>query len=34
MGSVPSTYAIGYKYIGLGYTTAFDAAVPPLSDML
>ena len=31
MGSVPSTFAIGYKYIGLGYTTAFDAAVPPLS---
>ncbi|MDX1944364.1 MAG: formylmethanofuran dehydrogenase subunit A [Pirellulaceae bacterium] len=31
MGSVPSTFATGYKYIGLGYTTAFDAAVPPLS---
>ncbi len=30
MGSVPSTFATGYKYIGLGYTTAFDAAVPPL----
>ena len=26
MGSVPSTFATGYKYIGLGYTTAFDAA--------
>ncbi len=31
MGSVPSTFATGYKYVGLGYTTAFDAAVPPLS---
>jgi len=31
MGSTPSTFATGYKYIGLGYTTAFDAAVPPLS---
>ncbi len=31
MGSVPSTFATGYKYAGLGYTTAFDAAVPPLS---
>ena len=30
-GSVPSTYATGYLYAGLGYTTAFDAAVPPLS---
>jgi formylmethanofuran dehydrogenase subunit A len=30
MGSVPSTYATGYKYAALGYTTAFDAAVPPL----
>ena len=30
-GSVPSTFATGYKYAGLGYTTAFDAAVPPLS---
>lgn len=30
LGSVPSTYATGYKYAGLGYTTAFDAAVPPL----
>jgi len=30
MGSVPSTFATGYKYAGLGYTTAFDAAVPPL----
>ncbi|MDA0657432.1 MAG: formylmethanofuran dehydrogenase subunit A [Planctomycetota bacterium] len=31
MGSVPSTFATGYKYCGLGYTTAFDAAVPPLA---
>ncbi len=30
MGIVPSTFATGYKYIGLGYTTAFDAAVSPL----
>lgn len=30
MGSVPSTFATGYKYAALGYTTAFDAAVPPL----
>jgi len=30
MGSVPSTFATGYQYAGLGYTTAFDAAVPPL----
>ncbi|MHB8969577.1 MAG: formylmethanofuran dehydrogenase subunit A [Pirellulaceae bacterium] len=31
LGSVPSTFATGYKYAGMGYTTAFDAAVPPLS---
>ena len=31
MGSVPSTFATGYKYAGMGYTTAFDAAVPPLA---
>ncbi len=31
MGSVPSTFATGYKYAGLGYTTAFDAAIPPLT---
>ena len=30
-GSVPSTYATGYLYAGLGYTTAFDAAVPPIA---
>ena len=26
-GRVPSTFVTGYKYAGLGYTTAFDAAV-------
>lgn len=31
LGSVPSTLATGYKYAGLGYTTAFDAAIPPLA---
>jgi formylmethanofuran dehydrogenase subunit A len=31
MGSTPSTFATGYKYAGLGYTTAFDAAVPALA---
>ncbi len=31
LGSVPSTFATGYKYAGLGYTTAFDAAVTPLA---
>ena len=30
LGSVPSTFATGYLYAGLGYTTAFDAAVPPI----
>lgn len=30
MGSVPSTFATGYRYAGLGYTTAIDAAIPPL----
>lgn len=29
-GVVPSTFITGYRYAGLGYTTAFDAAVPPL----
>ena len=29
MGSMPSTVATGYKYAGMGYTTAFDAAIPP-----
>lgn len=31
LGSVPSTFVTGYKYAGLGYTTAFDAAIPPLA---
>ena len=30
-GACPSTFATGYMYAGLGYTTAFDAAVPPLT---
>lgn len=30
LGSVPSSFATGYQYAGLGYTTAFDAAIPPL----
>jgi len=30
VGSVPSTFATWYLYAGLGYTTAFDAAIPPL----
>lgn len=29
-GTVPSTFTTGYRYAGLGYTTAFDAAVAPL----
>lgn len=31
MGSNPSTFATGYSYARLGYTTVFDAAVPPLA---
>ena len=30
VGPVPSTFVTAYKYAGLGYTTAMDAAVPPL----
>ena len=30
-GSVPTTFATSYLYAGLGYTTAFDAAIPPLA---
>src|SRR5947199_4406971 len=30
LGSTPTTFATGYLYAGLGYTTAFDAAIPPL----
>ncbi len=29
-GTVPRTFTTGYRYAGLGYTTAFDAAVAPL----
>ncbi len=29
-GPVPSSFATGYRYAGLGYTSAFEAAVPPL----
>lgn len=29
-GPAPSTFVTGYLYAGLGYTTAFDAAIPPL----
>ncbi|MCE9546570.1 MAG: formylmethanofuran dehydrogenase subunit A [Planctomycetia bacterium] len=31
LGSAPSTFATGYTYAALGYTTAFDAAIPPLA---
>jgi formylmethanofuran dehydrogenase subunit A len=30
LGSTPTTFATGYLYAGLGYTTVFDAAVTPL----
>lgn len=30
LGSVPSTFVTGYKYAGLGYTSAVDAAIAPL----
>ncbi len=30
LGSAPSTFVTGYKYAGMGYTSAFDAAVAPL----
>ena len=33
-GTLPSTFAAGYKYAGLGYTTAFDAAVAPITAAL
>lgn len=29
-GTVPSTFATGYRYATLGYTTAMEAAIPPL----
>jgi formylmethanofuran dehydrogenase subunit A len=30
-GITPTTFATGYLYTGLGYTSAVDAAIPPLS---
>lgn len=30
LGSVPSTFTTAYQYLGLGYTTAVDAAIAPL----
>jgi formylmethanofuran dehydrogenase subunit A len=30
LGSTPSTFVTGYLYAGLGYSTVFDAAIPPL----
>ena len=30
-GTVPSTFATGYRYAMLGYTTAMEAAVPPIA---
>ena len=33
LGTVPSTFTTGYLYAGLGYTTAFDAAVPPIGSV-
>ena len=32
LGSTPTTFATGYLYAGLGYTTVFDAAIPPLGS--
>jgi len=29
-GTVPSTFATGYRYAAMGYTTAMEAAAPPL----
>src|SRR5512136_1930965 len=29
--SVPSSFATGYRYAAMGYTTAFDASVPPMA---
>lgn len=34
LGSVPSSFATGYQYAGLGYTTVIDAAIPPLGARL
>lgn len=30
LGSTPTTFVTGYLYAGMGYTTVFDAAIPPL----
>jgi formylmethanofuran dehydrogenase subunit A len=30
-GTVPSTFTTGYRYAGLGYTTAMEAAIAPLA---
>ncbi|MGH7538974.1 MAG: formylmethanofuran dehydrogenase subunit A [Gemmatimonadales bacterium] len=30
-GTIPSTFATGYRYAGLGYTTAMEAAVAPIA---
>jgi formylmethanofuran dehydrogenase subunit A len=30
LGSVPTSFVTGYRYAGLGYTFAVDAAIPPL----
>jgi formylmethanofuran dehydrogenase subunit A len=30
VGATPTSFATGYLYAGLGYTTAVDAAIPPL----
>ena len=30
-GTIPSTFTTGYRYAGLGYTTAMEAAVAPLA---
>ena len=29
--TVPSTFTTGYRYTAMGYTTAFDAAIPPMA---
>src|SRR5207244_11024162 len=30
-GTIPSTFTTGYRYAGLGYTTAMEAAVAPIA---
>lgn len=34
LGSVPTSYVTGYRYAGLGYTFALDAAIAPLGARL